>query len=299
MKPAAVEYVAPTTVTSAIGVLATYEEPKILAGGQSLVPLLNFRLASPEVLVDITRIPRMAEVNVRDGGTAIGGGVRQAQILADIELQARCPLLTRGLALIGHPQIRSRGTVVGSLLHHDPAAELPAVAVALGARIVLENTSGTRTVDAEDFFLSHYVTAAEVDELAVEAWFPDAPSGSGAGFAELTRRHGDFALVGAAVQVTLVADTITDARISLSAVGARPIRCRAAEGELIGTQPTNVVLDLASAAAGTAPGISCTDDLHATSSYRRDMIPVVVRRALDQALHQARSNSVEIEGQFQ
>jgi aerobic carbon-monoxide dehydrogenase medium subunit len=299
MKPAPVEYIAPTTVESAINVLATYEEPKILAGGQSLVPMLNFRLANPEVLVDITRIPRMAKVDVRDGGTAIGGGVRQAHILADLGLRARCPLLAKGLALIGHPQIRSRGTVVGSLLHHDPAAELPAVAVALGARIVLENTSGARTVEAEDFFLSHYVTAADVDDLAVEAWFPDAPDGSGAGFAELTRRHGDFALVGAAAQVTLVADTITDARISLSAVGSHPIRCRAAEGELIGTQPTNVVLELASAAAAAAPGISCADDLHATSAYRRDMIPVVVRRALDQALHQARSNSAETEGRFQ
>jgi carbon-monoxide dehydrogenase medium subunit len=298
MKPAPVEYVAPATVEAAIEFLGATEDPKVLAGGQSLIPLLNFRLANPEVLVDIMRIPRMAQVNVRDGGTAIGGAVRQAQILADREMGARCPLLAKGLSLVGHPQIRSRGTVVGSLLHHDPAAELPTVAIALGARIVLQNNSGVRTVEAEDFFLSHYVTASEVDDLAIEAWFPDAPGGSGAGFAELARRHGDFALIGAAAQISVVDNIVTDARIALAAAGPRPLRCQAAEGELIGNQPTDAVLGLAGAAAAAAPGIHCFDDLHATSAYRRAMIPTVVRRALDQALEQIRSSGAEIEGQL-
>lgn len=297
MKPAPVEYLAPSSLEAVVETLGTNEEAKVLAGGQSLIPLLNFRLASPEVLVDITRIPRLAEVAARDGGTAIGAGVRQARVLADLDLRARCPLLAKGLSLVGHPQIRTRGTVVGSLLHHDPAAELPTVAVALGARITLRNRSGSRTVEAEDFFLSHYVTAAEAEDLAVEAWFPDAPPGSGAGFSELARRHGDFALVGAAVQVTLADDTVTDARVSLSAVGSRPVRCRVAEAELIGRQPTDAALGSASSAAATEPEIRPTDDLHATATYRRDMIPVVVRRALDQALQQVRSDRAEFEGQ--
>lgn len=297
MKPGPVEYIAPSTVEAAVDILGTNDEAKVLAGGQSLIPLLSFRLANPELLVDITRIPPLTQVNIRDGGTAIGASARQAQVLTDRDLQARCPLLAKALALIGHPQIRSRGTVVGSLLHCDPAAELPTVAVALGARIVLQNRSGSRTVEAKDFFVSHYVTAAEVEDLAVEAWFPDAPEGSGAGFAELARRHGDFALVGAAAQVTLVDGTVTDARIGLSAVGARPIRCHAAEADLIGRQPSDAALGSASAAAGTEPGIHPADDLHATSTYRREMIPIVVRRALDQALHQIRSQSAELEGQ--
>lgn len=289
MKPAPVDFVAAGSLQEAVDLLAANDEAKVLAGGQSLIPLLNFRLASPELLVDINRIPDLNVVGERDGGVVMGATVRQATALQSELLGRMCPLVCAGLARVGHPQIRSRGTVVGSLTHHDPAAEMPAVAVALGARMVIQSARGRRTVDAEDFFISHYSTDTSPDEVVVEAWFPAAPPGTGAAFLELARRHGDFALVGVAAQVTLDAGVVSDARVAAIGVGERPVRCRGTEDILIGNALTNESVLAAAAVAAHEPGIHPADDIHATAEYRLEMVPLLVERAVQEAAEKARA----------
>lgn len=279
MKPTSFDYSAPRSVPEALALLADEDrEPKVVAGGQSLVPMLSMRLARPGLLVDITRIPELDRLTVDDSGALhIGAAVRQARVAADPRVRAGWPLLAAAIGHIGHPQIRARGTVCGSLVHHDPAAELPTAAVALDARFVIAGPSGTRTVAAEDFFLATFQTAVEPDELLTEVVLP-ARTGGWA-FEELARRHGDFATVGVAVLLERdpAAGTVTSARAVFCGVGTTPVRVPAVESALTGTDAGPAALAAAHSAALDA--LNPTDDVHANAAYRRETAAHLLTRA--------------------
>ncbi|HEY3062525.1 MAG TPA: FAD binding domain-containing protein, partial [Chloroflexota bacterium] len=227
MKPPPFEYVAPRTLDEAVHELAESDgEAKILAGGQSLIPLLNFRLARPTRLVDLNRIPSLAYVTPRNRGLAIGAMTRDAAVERDARVAETTPLLAEAIRWVGHAAIRSRGTVGGNLAHADPAAELPAVAVCLEATLTVVGPRGTRTVKAEDFFLGYLTTVLEPDEILTEAWYPAMAQRTGQAWLEFARRHGDFALAGVAVSLTIEHELVDNARIVLTGVGGKPVRAR-------------------------------------------------------------------------
>ncbi|MET9903085.1 xanthine dehydrogenase family protein subunit M [Streptomyces sp. NPDC006446] len=272
MKPSSFDYTAPSTVGEAVALLADEErEAKVVAGGQSLIPMLNMRLARPELLVDITRIPELGRLHVDAAGNLrIGAAVPQGRAAADSAVREGWPLLAAAIEHIGHPQIRNRGTVCGSLAHHDPAAELPTAALALDARFVITGPRGTRTVTAEDFFVATFSTAVEADELLTEVVFPPLPAHHGWAFGELTRRHGDFATVGVAVVLERSSGegTVRAARVVFSGVAAVPVRLAAAEDALVGSEADEQAL--AAAAGAALSRLTPSDDVHATAEYRRE-----------------------------
>ncbi len=248
MKPAPFEYHAPGSVEEACSMLASLEDAKVLAGGQSLIPLLNFRLARPDHLVDINRLPGLDRVYARDGGVAVGALVRQSDAETDPLLRERCPLVGLALGHVAHHVIRNRGTVVGSLAHADPAAELPAALLALGGQVVARSTRGERRIEAADFFLGTLEPALEPDELAVEAWFPDFAGP--VALVEECRRHGDFALAG-----------VARAGDRLALFGVAPTPVLAVPGD-----PTS--------------GLQPSGDLEASPEFRLHLVGVLVERAL-------------------
>lgn len=287
VKPPPFDYVAPPSVEEALAALAEAgEDAKLLAGGQSLVPLLALRLARPTVLVDLGRVGDLDRIEDEGATVTVGAMVRErvaerAALVAD-----KVPLLAAALPLIGHPAIRNRGTVGGSIAHADPAAELPAVAVALDAELVVRSLRGQRTVPAADFFEGFLTTALGPDEALVAVRFPVAPPGTGVAFVEAARRHGDFAMVGAAASVTADEDgRVTDARLVLIGVSDTPLRRPEAEQTLVGASLGSAPLDEAAAAAGD--GLAPPSDLHGTSAYRRHLAGVLSRRALAQAVSAA------------
>jgi carbon-monoxide dehydrogenase medium subunit len=267
----------PGGVGEALGLLAEFgDEGKVLAGGQSLVPLLNFRLAQPAHVIDIGRLP-LTGIAVGDEVT-VGALVRQAAL---VRIADRCPLVAAAVPWIAHPPIRARGTLGGSLAHADPAAELPAVAVALDATMV----TTSRQIPAADFFFGYLSTVLSPSELLTEIRFPVASPATGAAFTEFARRRGDFALAGCAAQLAIAGGLITDARICLSGVGPVPVRCHGAE-RLLGGQRAGS--DVFRAAAETAAaGLDPPSDLHASGEYRRHLASVLARRALEQAADRA------------
>ncbi|WP_333734407.1 FAD binding domain-containing protein [Streptomyces sp. IBSBF 3010] len=281
MKPTPFDYTAPRTVAEAVALLADpARDAKVVAGGQSLIPMLNMRLARPELLVDITRIPDLAALNVDPSGALhIGAAVRQARAAADPSVRRGWPLLAAAIERIGHPQIRSRGTVCGSLAHHDPAAELPTAARALDARFMITGPRGGRTVSAEDFFVATFSTAVEPDELLTEVVVPAPPAGCGWAFEEFTRRHGDFATVGVAVllQRDSRSGTVRAARVVFSGAGPVPVRLHAAEDALIGTGVDEEALATVSQTALT--GLTPSDDIHASARHRRETAAHLLVRA--------------------
>lgn len=287
MKPAPFALHRPDTLAEAAGLLA--EDPddsKVLAGGQSLVPLLNFRMARPDHVVDVGRIAALGEVRREPGGVAVGAMVRHSYAGRSAAVARDVPLVSAAIPHIAHPAVRNRGTVGGSLAHADPAAELPAVARALDAEFTAySHRRGERTVPAAEFFRSHLVSALESDEILTEVRFRRCPPRTGAVFREVGRRQGDFALVGVAVQVTLVGAVIGDARVCFTGVSDIPHRCSAAEELLRGAEPG---ADLFAAAADTARAdIDPVDDLHATGAYRRATAAALLEQALDEALRAA------------
>ena len=288
MKPPPFEYHAPTTVAETVSLLRRYgEDGKVLAGGQSLMPLLNFRLARPAAIVDINGVEELDYLHQEDGWLAVGALVRQRAAELSALVTATCPLLAEALPFIGHFQIRNRGTVVGSLAHADPAAELGAVALALGAELRIQSTRGTRTVPAEQFFVSYLTTALAPDELLVEARFPAARPRTGYAFTEFARRHGDFALVGVAAIVEQdPAHRCAEARLAFTGVGPVPILCTDEQGVLRGEpltpQAMNVFAERAAASFEAEP------DIHASAEYRRELAGVLAEQALQSAA--ARSN---------
>jgi carbon-monoxide dehydrogenase medium subunit len=291
MKPVDFHLHQPQTLDEALALLAEYgDDGKVLAGGQSLVPLLNFRLARPGHLVDIARIASLARLRRTPGELVVGPMVRHAVAERSPGVASHSPLLAAALPNIAHPPIRARGTIGGSLAHADPAAELPSVAAALDATFVAASVRGQREIAAAEFFRSHLTTALEPDELLVEIRFPAAKPSTGAAFQEVGRRRGDFALVGVGVQVTTDGDVITDARVGFSGVAAIPLRCTAAEQELRGRPATEEALRAAVAAAGEA--VRPSSDLHATADYRRHVAGVLLARAVHEAHQRARTTDL-------
>lgn len=290
LKPTPFDYTAPRTVGEALALLADESrEAKVLAGGQSLIPMLNMRLARPEVLVDITRIPELDRLTVdSEGSLHIGAAVRQARAAADPALRAGWPLLAGAVGHIGHPQIRGRGTVCGSLAHHDPAAELPTAALALDARFTVTGPRGTRTVAARDFFVATFSTAVEADEILTETVFPALPPGHGWAFEELARRHGDFATVGVAVLLVRdpADDTVREARAVFCGAGPVPVRLPAVEAALTGTDAGAAAV--AAAARAAREGLSPADDVHSTAEHRRESAAHLLARACTTAWERTR-----------
>jgi carbon-monoxide dehydrogenase medium subunit len=283
VKPAPFDYYAPEHVEGVLEALADQDrEMRILAGGQSLVPMMNFRLARPDGLVDLNRVEGLRYVRVEDDGSlAIGAGARQVDALRNPVVAEAWPIVTAALERIGHPQIRSRGTICGSLAHNDPAAELPAVAVALDAQLTVRSANGEREMGAEEFFVSYYETALEPGELLSEVSFPAPESDTGWAFGELARRRGDFALIGVAALVRRRGDVAASPRIVLFGAGERPVRCSAAEVALDGRAPEpDVVREVAER---TRDEIAPLDDVHASADYRREIATVLVERAIHQA----------------
>lgn len=289
MKPPPFDYVAATTVDEALAALADGgEDAKVLAGGQSLLPLLALRLAHPSVLVDVNGIEELATVVRHDDTVAIGATVRHRHAERSGEIRSAVPLIAQAMPLVGHLAIRSRGTIGGSLAHADPAAELPAVALALGATFTVRSRDrGERTIDADDFFLGYFTTAIETDELLTATTFPVAGPNSGFAIEEVARRHGDFAMIGAIVAVTVDAGAITQARIVLLNAAERPLRATAAEQAITGAPADGAGGSFADAAAAAAADLEPSGDLHASPAYRRKVAAVCVRRALEKAASRA------------
>lgn len=282
MKPAAFEYERPASVADAVAALGAADEAKILAGGQSLIPMMNFRLAAPPVLVDISRIPGLDRIEVRDGRLRIGGLVTHQRVATSETVAAALPILSAAAALIGHLAIRNRGTVAGSLAHSDPAAEWPLLCRLLDARVSVHGPTGPRTVAGGDLNTGFFETCLGPQDLITGVEFDAGDQGAGWGFTEFARRHGDFALVMSAAVVELTDGAISDARIGLGAVGPTAVRATDAEQSLIGQAPSDAALDEAAGLAADA--CSPASDAHASADYRRRLVRVLTGRALRQAV---------------
>ncbi len=283
MKPAPFSYLAPRSRDEVLEALRRFgPDGKLLAGGQSLVPLLAMRLARPQVVIDLNRMPDLAFVRSARGGLAIGAMTRQRAVEHDPLVASHAPLLHEALRWVGHPQIRNRGTIGGSLAHADPSAELPAVASVLDARCVLASARGERVVDAGDFFTGYLSTALEPDELLTEVRIPAQPPDSGWAFTEVARRHGDFALVGVAVLLRCDGDRrCTRARFAFIGVGAGPVRVPDAEAALAGARITNEAAGAVARIVEAA--LDPEGDIHASAEYRRHVAGVLASRALMEA----------------
>ena len=290
MKLPEVDYEAPTTVAEAVDLLAEHgDEASVLAGGQSLIPLLALRLARPAVLIDINGVHELAGVSATDGQVAIGAMTREYVAEESVTVADAVPLLAAALPLIGHEAIRSRGTIGGSLAHADPAAELPAVARALNAEFVVRGPSGERVIPAAQWFEGYLTTSRRPDELLVEVRFPTAREDTGASFTEVARRHGDFAIVGLAASLVLSGGVISDARLAFAGVSEVPVRATAAEELLAGERPSAELFD--EAARRATEDLDPPADLHGSSDYRKTVAAAVVRRGLRAAADNAARGS--------
>jgi carbon-monoxide dehydrogenase medium subunit len=273
MKAPDFAYVRPTSLDDAIAALRSGEDVKLLAGGQSLVPLLNMRLVRPRVLVDLARVDGLSAIERRNGALRIGAMVTQREAETSPAVRDACPLLVRALELVAHPPIRNRGTVGGSLAHADPAAELPAAVLLLGGSVHVRGAAGERTIAAAEFFRGYLTTALEPDEVLTAVELP-VVNAAGWDCRELTRRPGDFPLAGAASLV----EPAGGVRLVLYGVADRPVRAGAAEELLAGGG------SVAEAAAAAARDLDPPGNLHATPAYRRHLAEVLARRSLEAAV---------------
>jgi carbon-monoxide dehydrogenase medium subunit len=289
MKPAPFEYYAPKSVPEVLSLLAEHGyDAKVLAGGQSLVPMMNFRLVQPAVLVDINHIPELAGIEGDKKGLKIGAMVRHAQAEKDPLVKEMAPLIHESMPLIATPQIRNRGTIGGSLVHADASAELVVISTALNANFKLLKDGAERVVPASDFFVGLLMTVLEPEELLVEIEIPPMLPRSGWSMKEITRRSHDFAILGVAAVLTLdKKDRPTDARLVYLSAGDGPISASAAAGMLIGEELTG---DLITAVAEKASvdEIDPGSDIHATADFRRHLANVLTRRALEEAFQRAK-----------
>jgi carbon-monoxide dehydrogenase medium subunit len=284
MKPPLFDYRSPSSLDEALALRSEYsDDSAVLAGGQSLMPMLNLRLARPAVLIDLGGVAEVAGISELDGGVSLGAMTRQRQAERSELIRERAPLMQQALANVGHPTIRNRGTVGGSLAHADPAAELPAVCIALDATLVARSATAERTIAAEDFYVGFMSNSLAPDELLVEVRIPAVAGTLGTAFLEIARRHGDFALVGVAAAIALDGDSvITDARLVFTGVGFQPVRAREAEASLLG-KPAGT--DAFVAAADLVGGaLQPRTDAHASGDYRRRVAGVLARRALEEAM---------------
>jgi len=287
VKPPVFEYHRPGSLNDALALLDAHPGAKPLAGGQSLIPAMNFRLAAPDALVDLNELPELTGIEeTADGGLRIGAMTRHGAVELSAAVAMRAPLLAEAMPFIAHRQIRNRGTIGGSLAHADPAAELPAVMVALEARLVLASMRGGRVVPASEFFTGLFATALTEGELITAIEIPPAPARTGTAFLELARRHGDYALVGVTAVVTRGAEArVAGSRIVLFSVGEGPVRATHAEQALAGT--TGDAAALRAAADAVQRDIDPSSDIHASSAYRRHLASVLTRRALARAMARA------------
>ena len=285
MKPAPFAYHRPETVAEVIDALSRLEDAKLLAGGQSLMPMMNFRYVTPANVVDLNRVPELTGIAEDGDAVVIGAMTRQREIKDSALVAARCPLLAEALHHVGHVQTRNRGTLGGSLAHLDPAAELPGVLLAHDAVLEVEGWEGVRSIPMSQWTLGYMTPALEDAELLIRVRVPAWLPGHGFGFSEVARRHGDFAMAGAGALVQMGGGSIRRCAIALVGVDDGPVRLDAAEALLTGNTPTLGRLDAAARAALDVPGI---EDVHASAAYRRKIAAVVTRRALDQALARTR-----------
>jgi aerobic carbon-monoxide dehydrogenase medium subunit len=289
MKAAAFEYHAPRSVEEVVALLAEHgDEAKVLAGGQSLMPLLAMRLSRPEHLVDINDVESLSGISATADGLAIGALTRERVAERSALVAERAPVLAEALPMIGHVTIRNRGTVGGSIAHADPAAELPTVAVCLDAELVAQGSGGERTIPAAEFFTGFFTTALAEDEILTAVRVRSAAPGTGAAYEEVARRHGDFAMAGVAAVVRLDGDTVAEARIAISGVGLAPVRASKAEAALAGQTPDDRTL--AAAADAALADLSPSSDLHGSAAYRTHIAGVLIRRAVATATACAREN---------
>ena len=285
MKPAKFDYHDPTTTDEALDLMAQFgDQARPLAGGQSLVPLMNFRLIRPAHLIDLNGIGGLRYLKTDNGGLRIGATTRQRELERSVEVARHWPLLRDAAGFIGHIQIRNRGTVGGSVAHAFPSAELPVAMVTLNASFILRSTANRRTVGAEEFFISYMTTELKAEELLTEIQVPALPANSGWSYQEISRRHGDFALAGAASLLGLDSKgDIDHARLTLT--GATPMRAREAEEWLLGQKPSETLFR--EAARRAADDLEQDSDIHASAEYRRDACTALARRALTQAASRA------------
>jgi len=290
MKPAPFEYFDPDNEEEVLDLLTQYgDDAKLMAGGQSLGPLLNMRLSAPQVIIDLNRVAGLDYQREEDGWLVLGALTRQSTLEDDAILRERQPLIAESVPYVGHRAIRNRGTVGGSLVHADPAAEWPALVTALEAELIVHRAGeGTRILSPDDFFLSSLTTTLEPADVLVEVRVPPWPLGAGWAFVEFSRRHGDFALVGVATRLGLdEAGRCTDARLSLIGAGPISIRARQAEAFLQGEIANDELFEAAAQKAGTE--VDPEGDIHASSDFRRHLTTVLVSRALAQAAKRAKN----------
>jgi 2-furoyl-CoA dehydrogenase FAD binding subunit len=276
VKPAPFEYRRPGTLPDALAALAGAPGAKVLAGGQSLVPLLSMRLAAPAMLVDINGLPDLDHVAVTDDGVRVGALARHADVLSDKAARASQPLLAMALSHVAHPTIRNRGTTVGSIVHADAAAEMPAVLALLGGSVTVTSVRGERTIPADELFAGPLESSVAADEIATEAFFPALAAGEGVAFAEIARRHGDYALVGVAALVRVEGDEPVSARLGYLSVNDVP-----------------TVVDVSGCGIDEAVdralgALEPAGDIHATAAYRAHLARVLTRRVLTAAADDAR-----------
>jgi aerobic carbon-monoxide dehydrogenase medium subunit len=286
VKPPKFDYHAPASVDDALSLLEHYGgDAKILAGGQSLVPLLNFRLSRPAALIDLNRIPSLAYIRSQDGEVRFGAMTRQRTIEFSPVVAERVPLLTEATRWVGHLPIRSRGTIGGSIAHADPSAEYPAVLSALEGSVVARGPKGERTVAAGELFRSYLTTSLGAEEILVEVRLPAMPAGAGYAFEELARRHGDFALVGIAAVIARDGERCTLARLATSGTGPVPVRLREAEQILERDGLGEAAIEAAGRRASEL--VEPDADIHASADYRRHLTGVLTTRAIKRALAKA------------
>ena len=283
MKPAKFDYFAPDTLDEALELLAQHgPDAKVLAGGQSLMPMMNLRLVRPAVIVDINRIGGLSGVSAADGTVTIGALTRQRDLERSDAIRNAFPMMAAAISHIGHFQIRNRGTIGGSLAHADPAAELPAICTALNGELALADSNGTQTMAAAEFAVAPLITSLAPEQLLTEIRLPTLDDGWRWGFREVSRREGDFALVGSIAMLRMDgAGVCRDARITMFAVGDGPARMPAAEQSLVGR-----VVDAAArreASALVSEAVTPGSDIHASSEYRKEVSAVMARRALEDA----------------
>ena len=287
MKPPLFRYEAPRTLRDAVAVLASDPDAMVLAGGQSLVPAMNFRVATPSLLVDIQHVEGLKGIAVEDGAIVIKAMTRHRELELHPDVRQANPLIAETMQHVAHVPIRNRGTVVGSLCHADPSAEMPLLFVLLDGTLVATGPAGTRHIPAADFFQSFLTTARRQDEIVVEARLPVLPIGAGYAFDEVTRRHGDFALVGVGCVLSLDGNgRAQNVRLAACGISDRPVRLKAAEAALAGS--VLAAGDLAAAARASADAVTQTDDMNTSMSYRRRVLSGLLQRLIPVAASRAR-----------
>ena len=287
MFPAAFDYRAPATLGEALAVLRQHgDDAKVMAGGQSLIPLLRLRFAQPALVVDIGRLSSLAGISRQDNYIRIGALTRHVDVERSEELASLCPILVEAVHWIADPLVRNRGTMVGSVCHADPSGDWGSVMLALGAEFVAKSESGERVLPAEGFFQGPFTTALKADEIMTEIRIPLPKGAAGGAYHKLERKVGDFATVAVAVQVELSGRKVAKAGIGLTSVGPTNLKATAAERALVGKEPTNDVI--AEAARLAAAAAEPKDDIRGTAAYKKDVVRVFVQRGLKTALRRAR-----------